>query len=521
MKTTRSKGLILFLCLSVSLAGADTFKNLSTGETFNGFKTHKRSGDKVLVFNAASNQYAPMNLSEYQVTTNEEGRRDSVMIVNLNQPEILLSEMVSTTVAEAILKAADSGPKAIIIQIDSPGGQGPYMKTAAEAVTTAINDTGCRVVAYLPGGQYGGAFSAAAVVALACQQIYIAPTASIGAVGPVTSAAMPDDQYTQYLDMYTPDVLSTFSMYAVSLAAQNNRPELLARALVDKHLAIAEVRDSNGNESLVEVSQRQENQSVVRMITEGLSSGTTESGTPGAVIRGYGKLLNLPAADAIRWKMADKIANAMQDVLADMNLGTASTVNVSGVSKAVQKFVTARRNLEEMIIKIQYEEKRVSVLDKQLVEMEKIARTGTATRQYNRSAYPNYARDEVVYGNLQFWDGYLNANEPVNPNTPFTNRSGQIITGPGQEYWINGQPVNTGGQETVTTEMPSGNIQQVRYELMSLLAQMVGDYQRAIGLARRWPGALPIGLSQETLQKNLLSAQALYNGIQQMSAQGY
>lgn len=515
MNAYGKKWMILFLLLSVSWAGADTFKDLNTGESFTGFRTHKKKGDQILIFNADLNKFIPLDLADYQVTTNDQGRRDSVMIVKIDRAEILQSETISKALSDSILKAADSGPKAIVIQIDSPGGQGPYMKTVTEAVSTAIDDTGCRVAAFIPGGQYGGAFSAAAVVALACQEVYIAPTASIGAVGPMVGTAMSNEEYTQYLQTFSPNALSTFSIYAASLAQKHDRPQLLARALVDKQLAIAEVRNVNGQRSLVELSQRQEDQSVIRMITEGLSNKPSQSDTSEAIFQEYNKLLTLPSDEAIRWKMADKQASTMTEVLADLNLPDTPIVTVSGINSLIQKFGVARRNLEQLVTKIDLEEKRVSTLEDYLMQMEKIALTSTTTRETNRGGqYEDYRRGTIRLRTYdQLWDGYYNERDYTNTDIPLQDRFGREI----------GLQDRSGfsDRERVIDEQPSGNIQEVRMQTMSVLTEMVGDYQRAIGIARRWPGALPMGISLDTLQKNMSSAQVLYNNIQRRYMQGY
>ena len=515
MNPYRKQGMLILLFLAVSLAGADTFKHLASGETFTGFRTHKKSGDKVLIFNAQLNKFLPLDLTEYQVTTNEEGRRDSVMIVKIDQPEILQSEAVSRVVSESILKTADQGPKALIIQIDSPGGQGPYMKMITEAISAAIETTGCRVVAYLPGDRYSGAYSAAAVVALACEQIYIAPTASIGAVGPMVTSAMSNEEYTRYLEAYSPDVLSTFSIYAASLAHKYNRPELLARALVDKQLAVAEVRNSDGKQSLVELSQRQEDQSVIRMVAEGLPASSTQYGTSEAVIRDYSKLLILSSTDAVRWKMADKQAPTIQDVLGDLGLDKAPTVTASGISNVIQKFATAQRNLNQLITKIELEEARVATLEEHLAEMEKIALTSPVTRELNSGGqYINIRRGSVRLRTVdRLREDYYNERDTRSGDIPLQDRYGREIRLRDQEGFTD--------RQQIISEQPSGNIQEVRMQILAVLNEMAGDYQRAIGLARRWPGALPLGVSVKTLQENLNSAQALFNSIQRRNIQGY
>jgi hypothetical protein len=512
MKTKRILAIAACLFLSACPVQADTFKHRTSEETFNGFPTHKKSAGKTMVFNADLNKFTPLDLAQYQVTYNEQGRRDSVMILKLDQPEILISETVATAVADAILKAADQGPRAMVIQIDLPGGQGLPMRIVAEAIAKAVDSTGCRVAAHLPGGRYGGAFSAAAIVALACQRIYIAPTASMGAIGPMVSDAMSNDEYTQFVETYSPDTLSTFSIYAVTLAQQRKRPELLARALVEKQMAIAEVRGTDGKQSLVEVSQRQDNQSVVRMLAEGRSApAQADSSAPA---QGYGKLLSLSSAEAIRWNMADKQAASLPEVLSDLAVTEAPTVNVAAFAAAIPRFVNAKKNLDQLLTKIQWEEDQVSTLEEHLAEMEKIALTSTTTREINRAGqYESYHRGSI---RLRTEDvpptRYYNERDYSDQDIPLTDRYGRDIRSRDRDY---------NDREKIIAEEPSGDIQQVRMQIMTILTEMVADYQRVINLAKRWPGALPAGISVDTLQKNMNSAQTLFNGIQMRAMQGY
>jgi len=512
MKTER-RFFLAFLMLLSAMSPADTFKHRTTGETFTGFRTHKKSVGKVLVFNATANKTIPMDLSDYEITRDDQGRRDSVMVIKLEQPEVLISEAVAQEAAQMILKAADQGPKGIIIQIDLPGGQGGPMRQIAEAITTALDNTGCRVAAFLSGGQYGGAFSAAGVVALACEKIYIAPTAAMGAVGPMGSGGIKtDDEYLQMLQTYAPDTLASFSVYAATLAQRGNRPELLAQALIDKHLSIAEVRTPDGKLSVVEISRRQENQAVVRMIAEGLPETVSAGGSP---LRSVGKLLSLPSAEAVRWKLADKQAASLSEVLSDMGLSEVPVVNVGGLSSTIQKFTTAKKNLDQLLAKIQAEEDRVSTLENHLNTLEELAIKSTVTREVTRGGqYENYRRGTVrLIDSDRLWDRYYNERDSGNTDIPLQDRYGREIT--------TRERSGPQAREKVVEEQPTGNIDDIRRQLITLTAEMIADYQRAIGLARRWPGALPAGISLETLQKNLLSAQTLLTIQQRRLMQGY
>jgi len=382
------------------------------------------------------------------------------------------------------------------------------MKHIADAIKDVVDNTGCHVVAWLPGKKYGGAFSAAAILAMACEKIYISPSASMGAIGPVQSAAISDEEYTKYIATYSPDILSTFSLYAASLANLRNRPELLARALIDKRLAIAEVRDSDGKRSLVEASRRLEDQSIVRMITEGLSTEPSGASSADEAFRSIGKLLNLSSTDAIRWKLADKEVESIQQVREDLGLGASQSVNVEGINNTIRRFVNARNNLEQLLMKIQWQEDRVAFLEEQMLEMEKLARMGVPTIGYNQDRNRVTARDVERARNPRLWDRYRDERD----------YSGVPRT---RDYWRRGKRLIVSRPDPYIHQGSIGNIQQVRMELLTILSEMIGNYQRAINQALRWPGALPPELSQETLKKNHSSAEILFRGIQQMFMLGY
>jgi membrane-bound ClpP family serine protease len=147
---------VILLCTAICFA--DTFKHRETGEVFNGFATQKSIGNRTRVYNADLQTFKPIVLAEYDVTPNAKGRRNSVIVMPLKQAEVLLSKAVSETLANAIVDASNKGPKLIVIEIDNPGGRGEYMKNISTTITKTLN---CPTVAYISGGTYGGAYSAA------------------------------------------------------------------------------------------------------------------------------------------------------------------------------------------------------------------------------------------------------------------------------------------------------------------------------------------------------------------------
>lgn len=491
--------ILALICLlsGAGVLSADTFKHGVSGETFNGFVTTKRAAGKTLVFNADQNKFIPVDLGEYQLRFGPEGRRESVMIISITKPEILLSETISKMAADSIQKAADAGPRLIVIQIDSPGGSGAYMQNITQTILNIRQQTGCPTAAYISGGQYGGAFSAAAVIALACDRIYIAPNATIGTVGPMAAAALTNQEYAGYLETFSPVTLGTFAAHAAQLAIAGNRPPALAKAFVDKTVTIVEVRDLTGRTSVVEASQRSNDQTVVHVISEGLSPAAMAD--PAASIQSYGKLLNLTAQEAIRLRLANKVAASYGEILSDMGLSDVQTVRVSGVEEAIQKFNAAKRNLSQLLSTISENENRISVLQEQIAKVEDLARTGTLIRERN-----------PLNDNTRYYRSGRNRYD--NRTDPRPNRENYILDRSGRRIPTN--QFSTYSPETVVTEEPVGNIQQIQLELVQTLNNTIPLYRRAVNLAKRWPGALPAGVSIQTLQTNMDTAQVLLTTTQ-------
>ena len=494
--------LTVFLILaSNSLLQADTFKNLTTGDSFIGFRTTKQASGKTLVFCEDENQFSPLDLSEYEVTFDAKGRRDSIMIVSITQPEILLSEVVSQMISDMIFKAADTGSQAVLIQIDSPGGNGIYMRNITQAIVSVRERTGCPVAAYLSGGKSGGAFSAAAVIALACDKIYMSPNAAIGAVGPITTAAMNNNEYLNNINMYAPDSLATYSIYASSLASSQNRPPVLAKAMVDKSTIVVEVRDLTGKTEVVEQSQRTNDQTVIRVISEGIAGGSL--GNAPDAIQGFSKLLNLTATDAVRLGLADKVVNTYPEILADLGLNDVQTVRAPDAEKMIRKFNASKRNINQLLMAINENEERISVLESQISTMEEMIRTGVRLRQKNKSNYP--------VNNDQYNERSGQTTQRNSTNRTVTN---SVVRGGNRRIIGTDSNINPYQTESITTEEPVGNIQQVQYELMRLLNDTIPMYRRIIGIGRRWPGALPATVSIQSLQAKLDSSLVMLNNVQ-------
>lgn len=507
----------LWSLLVIAIAGlvpatADTFKNKETGEIFYGFRTQKSTASKTLVYNDSTKKPEPLDLREYEITMDDNGRRNCVVIVSITDAEALLSETVAKTIADAIIKASNTGPKLVLLKIDNPGGRGEYMKELCSVILKTDN---CKVAAYIVGGPFSGAHSATAILALACHKVFIAPTASMSAISPFVGISGGQSN-EDFVKDYSADNLASFSVFAATLAETHQRPALLAKALLDKKIALVEVIDANGKQTIVEKDLRQPTQTVVKTICEGFSwpaeqPTASSDKTPKTILPPdiHNRVLNLTPTEAVRLKLADKIVDSIQDVLTEMNASDAQIANAPGIDTAVKQFVAARKNIRKNLSQIEFLENRTATLEEQLNTIEQQIRmtptTHTQTRRENRSSQQRRGRVDLYGNRYTYSDGEegtivrSNENYYTHENSPdqSRNRPRRGVT----------------NSETVTFTEPSAAAKQVKVELSYVLADLIAEYRQTITSAKRWVGALPAEVTVQTLENNMNSAMALADNL--------
>ncbi len=196
----------------------------------------------------------------------------------------------------AIRRVGDEQHKLLVVEIDTPGGEIGLMIRFARQLQEA-NQEGLRTAAWI----HGEATSAGALVALACETIYMAPASHMGSATPVTFgpaglAALPEEGGVRE------KVDSVVRAEFRAAAQANGRSGALAEAMVDANL---EVRLAllDGEELVMD---------------EGQWSDARVLGKDPQLVRTLvpaGKLLSLTADEAIGFGMADGIAESMHDVL--------------------------------------------------------------------------------------------------------------------------------------------------------------------------------------------------------------
>jgi len=298
--------LMLLLLLS-PLCSADTFTNRTTGQVLHGHRTSQADGGNTIVYTAEKG-YMPLKLSEWDIVADRLGRKNRVVIIGFE--EALSLQIVFESLDAAIAGAADQGPLFILLEMNSPGGRPDYVEKICDRL---IRTDYCPVVAFVKTGPHGGAISAAAAIALACDKIYMAPDTVIGA------AAIVSHSYT-----YDGAALSiAWQEYLGTLARRGGRPELLARAMVDKDIEVIEVVDK-GARRFIEPADAEPNQTVVRLWSRG------------------GSLLTLTAAQAVQSDIAEAIAIDRADILRKLDAAGAEVVVDDSVAESVRTFKKAR-----------------------------------------------------------------------------------------------------------------------------------------------------------------------------------
>ncbi len=288
----RQVGWILGVFLTVGTTVADTFVPRSGGAILHGYATSQSQGSKAIVVTPEQGP-VPLNLAEYQVRIDSQGRQSHIALIGLYD-EIKL-EMEATAFEKAIVEEADQGPRYIIVEIDSPGGRVDLVKRMCSALSSVKY---CPTVAYIRGGKHGGAYSGGAVVALACQKIFMAKDTAIGAASMVllSEESGPVDLKTALGEEVGEKMNSAWRNYVGSLAEQNNRPGLLAKAMVDQDIAVLEILH-NGKRLFVESYNQKAGDQVIKTWSR------------------KGSLLALTAMEAVQCGIADGTAGSRDELL--------------------------------------------------------------------------------------------------------------------------------------------------------------------------------------------------------------
>ncbi len=307
---------------------ADTFTNAETGEVFHGFATQKKIGKKTVV-RLSEKGFQQLDLSKYKIERNSIGRNNTVITVAINEPIMYQAE--TEAFKKAIIKASNMGPLLIIVEIDCPGGRVDLCAQMCETLAATDN---CTVVAFIAGGKYGGAYSAAAATALACEKIYMAPGTAIGAATPymISKTGLKES---------TDEIFSAMKEMFAYLAAKNRRPQLLAMGMVDKDIEVVEI-SKNGKRFFTDTEKILEKSEIIHTWTK------------------KGSLVTLPASDAVECNIADGLAISQKKLLEEFGLASAKVMANRKPAKIRQKIEKAKTRIEKTLADADYQMQKLS-----------------------------------------------------------------------------------------------------------------------------------------------------------------
>ena len=309
----------IFIINSACLA--DTFTNRKTQETLYGYATSQTKGSETTVHTKEKGKLS-LNLSQWRITQDHLGRNNKVIIITLDDQISLYIE--AEAMKEAISKSADEGPLFILIEISTPGGQLDRIQQICGQISKTKH---CRVIAYVTGGRYKGALSGGAAVAFACDKIFMADDAVIGAASLVAkSATGPKDIREVIGEDLGEKVVSSWRTHLASMAEQHGRPGILAMAMADREIEVIEVSEAD-NKFFIDPANKNPQQDFVHVWSK------------------KGDLLTLTAQDAVKCGIADNVFNSRQELLRHLQTENAEIVNNTDLQDARKELKRAKAQI--------------------------------------------------------------------------------------------------------------------------------------------------------------------------------
>jgi membrane-bound ClpP family serine protease len=312
--------------LAFSLAClADTFTHRQTGKVLHGYIAGQAEEGEVIA-NTKEKGQARLDLAQWQIVTDRLGRNNKVIVLTI-EDEIGL-EIETQALEREVAELSNEGPLFIVFEIDTPGGRGDLTQRICGAITQTKS---CPTVAFVKGGKYGGALSAGAAVALACDKIYMADNTVIGAATAIaiSETGRPESLKEAFGEEVGEKFASAWRAYLASLAERNHRPGLLARAMVDRNTEVIEVADAN-QRLFIDPVNKEPQQRLVHTWSK------------------KGSLLTLTAAEAAECGIADKVVNSRRELLSELDAADANVVLDSAIQDARTELKRARGQLNRI-----------------------------------------------------------------------------------------------------------------------------------------------------------------------------
>jgi membrane-bound serine protease (ClpP class) len=228
---------------------------------------------------------------------------------------------LSVFVRREVNKAVSEGADFIIFEIDTFGGR---VDSALQITSVIMSIKDARTIAWVANSDesMGVSWSAGALIALSCEDIYMANGTSMGAAAPVQMSpggSIPTDEKT----------VSAVRTQMAAIAEKNGHPVGIALAMVDQDVELWEI-ELNGETqtaSLADVErfEHDDNLAVERM----------------GIISPAGKLLSLTAGEAYRFSLSKGIIDDKDTLLARIGASEISEESSLSFADTLVSFLTS------------------------------------------------------------------------------------------------------------------------------------------------------------------------------------
>lgn len=298
--TAFTASVIISVLSSVCLA--DTFTNRKTQETLHGYATSQTEVSETTVHTKEKGKLS-LNLSQWRITPDYLGRNNKVIIITLDDQISLHIE--AQALKEAISKSADEGPLFILIEISTPGGQLDRIQQICGQISKTKH---CQVTAFITGGRHRGALSGGAAVAFACDKIFMADNAVIGAASLIAKSASGPKEIKEVIgEELGEKLISSWRTHLASMAEQHGRPGILAMAMADRDIEVIEISEAN-KKLFIDPANKNPQQDFVHVWSK------------------KGTLLTLTAQNAVKCGIADNVFESRQQLLRHLKAEDAQVV---------------------------------------------------------------------------------------------------------------------------------------------------------------------------------------------------
>ncbi|MBL7224286.1 MAG: hypothetical protein ISS72_10570 [Candidatus Brocadiae bacterium] len=274
----------------------------------------------------------------------KQNRRKLVCFAQVHGP--IESDLMVDAVRRSCARAVHQKAELVVFEIDTPGGR---LDRMLEIVALIERLHPIPTVAYVSGGPSGGAYSAGAVLAMACGETYMAPGTAIGAAAPVAVTG----KKTAVDEKHVSAVRAKMR----SLAQKNGYPPKVAAAMVDAQIEIREAT-INGKATFLSVATP-----TAAAPAPEAPAAEAPKVELGDWVTERGKLLTLTAVEAKRYEIATALAASRGD-LVDLLGFTGCTVGDLKTDEGFEELLEGRRRqLQKLDGKIAAYHARALALD--------------------------------------------------------------------------------------------------------------------------------------------------------------